>query len=128
MKHMVRYFEERYPTKMARVRGRVLAMLFQAHATNETTPEGLAESEQIVRMYGITDVWLGTISKTLYIKTKRPGVIIGKRGENINSLEKYLMASQTGFELGVKKIRLIEDNDPLEYYLYAWYRQFSDDY
>jgi ribosomal protein S3 len=46
-------------------------------------------------------------SKVVSITTERPGLLIGKRGTNIDALEKFLG----------HKVKVIEDRDPLYNYL-----------
>ena len=46
-------------------------------------------------------------SIAISITTARPGLLIGKRGTNIDALEKYLNT----------KVKIIEDKDPLHSYL-----------
>jgi ribosomal protein S3 len=46
-------------------------------------------------------------SASITITTERPGILIGKRGTNIDALEKFLGT----------KVKIIEDQDPLYHYL-----------
>lgn len=56
----------------------------------------------------ITDVLV--LGNTIYIYTKRPGLIIGKAGKDIDDLTKSINYSKDGKKLYDYHINLIEDN------------------
>jgi len=60
--------------------------------------------------------------KTLNITTGRPGLIIGRRGENIDKLREYLSNLVGHFEL-----KIIEDKVIPNLYPYESYDIFDDD-
>lgn len=51
---------------------------------------GEEKSYETIMSLGITDMKYFPTKNILWIETSRPGFIIGKRGEQINELEKFL--------------------------------------
>lgn len=50
------------------------------------------------------------------ITTSRPGLLIGKRGETVSNLEKFLN----------RKVNIVEDRDPLSSWLIPYPLQYED--
>jgi len=64
------------------------------------------KAHEEISSLGITEIYLSkTFIKTISIKLLRPGLIIGRRGENIDKLKEYL-SKQLGFSC---QLKIIED-------------------
>jgi ribosomal protein S3 len=79
------------------------------------TFENAKKAVETIRHYEITDMWYN--NEVLYIKTSRPGILIGVKGENINAILHQLQTNCKIKEYPIKSIKLIEDKKPLKYEL-----------
>ncbi len=65
------------------------------------------KTEEEIGILQISKIEIGNPDRIVIITTGRPGVLIGKRGQNIEALEKHLS----------RKIHIIEDMDSIYDYL-----------
>ena len=62
----------------------------------------------------------------LTLVVSRPGILIGRKGENIDALRKYLREGDFTKDVKISSINIIESD--IEYDIYLPWRDFSDDY
>jgi|LSQA01.1.fsa_nt_gi hypothetical protein len=66
--------------------------------------------------YEITDVYYGKKTKNIFLKLGRPGIFIGKGGDNINAITNYIQDNLPS--IPIKQIRIIEDIEKESFNLY----------
>jgi ribosomal protein S3 len=79
--------------------------------TLEMTLEKIEKAIKRIRLYGITDMWYK--DGVLYIMLSHPGVFIGVKGNEINTITEQLKRTWKIEDYPISKIKLIEDIKPL---------------
>jgi len=85
------------------------------------SPDDRKKIEQNIMMLRIHSVWYS--KGYVWIKCERPGILIGKKGENINNLSKFI-SSNWPFYLPFKGIKLKEEKELSHLYNYQY--SYSD--
>lgn len=93
------FVKREYSEKEKEIARKIGYFLYKKH--NQDTSEAIIE----LRLYNITDIMY--INNIIHILVGRPGMLIGKRGENIEQLGKYL-----DYE-----INIVEDKQTLQHEL-----------
>lgn len=76
-----------------------------------------SETKKTLELIGISSVWYRR--GYLYIKAARPGILIGKRGADVDSLGEYIRACWF-LKFPFKGIRLVEDKEISYFYNYIF--------
>lgn len=85
---------------------------FQKNGRNHT------ETKRTLELIGICSVWYRR--GYLYIKCSRPGILIGKRGADINTLTEYLKENWQ-MKIPFDGIRIVEDKEIGHLYNYLFW-------
>jgi predicted metal-dependent RNase len=103
--------------------GRELAKIIGQHLWEEITDSAcIDEIEERIPLfkrsmeenYCISDVWYDGKEGFLFVKTSRPGIIIGVKGANIDAISERCSKWATANSIKFKGIRLREDLHPLK--------------
>lgn len=77
-----------------------------------------SEAKKTLELIGISSVWYRR--GYLYIKCARPGILIGKRGADIDALGEYIRESWF-MKIPFKGIRVVEDREIGNLYNYVYH-------